>query len=44
MKNKQVDFKDRESQNNYYTPKIIFDSLVISNGDNLYIRTITKRF
>jgi uncharacterized protein len=27
-----VDFKDRESQNNYYTPEIIFDSLDASNG------------
>jgi len=28
----KVDLKDRESQNNYYTPEIIFDSLDISNG------------
>ncbi len=27
-----VDFNDRESQNNYYTPEIIFDSLDASNG------------
>jgi putative CocE/NonD family hydrolase len=27
-----VDFKDRESQNNYYTPEFIFDTLEISNG------------
>lgn len=27
-----VDFKDRESQNNYFTPQIIFDSLDVSNG------------
>lgn len=27
-----VDFKDRENQNNYFTPKIIFDSLEASNG------------
>lgn len=27
-----VDFKDRENQNNYFTPQIIFDSLDISNG------------
>ena len=27
-----VDFKDRESQNNYYTPEIIFDTLDTSNG------------
>lgn len=27
-----VDFNDRESQNNYYTPQIIFDTLDASNG------------
>jgi putative CocE/NonD family hydrolase len=27
-----VDFKDRENQNNYFTPSIIFDTLDISNG------------
>ncbi len=27
-----VDFKDRESQNNYFTPQIVFDSLDVSNG------------
>lgn len=27
-----VDFKDRETQNNYFTPEIIFDSLDVSNG------------
>ena len=27
-----VDFKDRESQNNYYTPQIIFETLDASNG------------
>lgn len=27
-----VDFSDRENQNNYYTPEIIFDSLDASNG------------
>ncbi len=27
-----VDFKDRESQNNYYTPEIVFDTLDTSNG------------
>lgn len=27
-----VDFKDRNSQNNYYTPSIVFDSLDASNG------------
>jgi len=27
-----VDFKDRETQNNYYTPDIIFNTLDVSNG------------
>ena len=27
-----VDFSDRETQNNYYTPEIVFDSLDASNG------------
>jgi len=27
-----IDFKDRENQNNYYTPEIIFDTLEASNG------------
>jgi predicted acyl esterase len=27
-----VDFKDRENQNNYFTPEIIFDTLDASNG------------
>jgi uncharacterized protein len=27
-----VDFKDRENQNNYYTPSIVFDTLDASNG------------
>lgn len=27
-----IDFKDRENQNNYYTPSIIFDTLDVSNG------------
>ncbi|MCC6635186.1 MAG: CocE/NonD family hydrolase [Chitinophagaceae bacterium] len=27
-----VDFNDRENQNNYYTPEIIFDTLDASNG------------
>lgn len=27
-----VDFNDRESQNNYFTPSIIFDTLDVSNG------------
>lgn len=32
FKKQTVDFKDRENQNNYYTPEIIFDSLEASNG------------
>ena len=28
----RVDFRDRENQNSYYTPEIIFDTLDISNG------------
>lgn len=28
----KVDFKDRENQNNYFTPSIIFDTLDASNG------------
>ncbi|HMT78172.1 MAG TPA: CocE/NonD family hydrolase [Saprospiraceae bacterium] len=27
-----IDFKDRENQNNYFTPSIIFDTLDVSNG------------
>lgn len=32
FENQVVDFKDRTSQNNYFTPEIIFDSLDASNG------------
>ncbi|MEH6682548.1 MAG: CocE/NonD family hydrolase [Sediminicola sp.] len=32
FENQSVDFKDRENQNNYYTPEIIFDTLDVSNG------------
>lgn len=28
----EIDFKDRETQNNYFTPLIVFDSLDASNG------------
>ncbi len=34
----KIDFKDRASQNNYYTPEIIFDTLDASNG--LIFKTI----
>jgi uncharacterized protein len=32
FENQIVDFKDRETENNYYTPEIIFDTLDASNG------------
>jgi len=32
FENQIIDFKDREAQNNYYTPEIIFDTLDTSNG------------
>ncbi len=32
FENQIVDFKDRETQNNYYTPEITFDTLEVSNG------------
>lgn len=32
FQNQRIDFKDRESQNNYFTPTIIFDTLDVSNG------------
>lgn len=35
-----VDLEDRENQNNYFTPQIIFDSLDVSNG----LKFITKPF
>lgn len=32
FQNQTVDFKDRENQNNYFTPEIVFDSLDAGNG------------
>lgn len=39
-----VDFKDRENQNNYYTPEIIFDTLDASNGLVFTTDTFHKEF
>jgi putative CocE/NonD family hydrolase len=39
-----VDFKDRESQNNYFTPEIIFDTLVASNGIIFSSKRFEKAF
>jgi uncharacterized protein len=39
-----VDFKDRESQNNYYTPEIIFDTLDASNGLTYISEPFEKSF
>ncbi len=32
LESQKIDFKDRESQNNYFTPEIIFDTLDSGNG------------
>lgn len=39
-----VDFNDRENQNNYYTPQIVFDSLDASNGLVYTTAPFTKTF
>jgi putative CocE/NonD family hydrolase len=39
-----ADFKDRENQNNYFTPEIIFDSLDASNGLIFTSRPFEKDF
>lgn len=39
-----VDFKDRENQNNYYTPEIIFDTLDASNGLIFMSKPFEKEF
>lgn len=39
-----VDFKDRENQNNYYTPEIIFDTLDESNGLVFTTQSFQKEF
>lgn len=43
-KKQAVDFKDRESQNNYYTPEIVFDSLDASNGLIFMSKPFEKEF
>lgn len=40
----QVDFSDREAQNNFFTPEIIFDSLEASNGLVFTSASFTKDF
>ena len=42
--NQTVDFKDRENQNNYYTPNIIFDTLDASNGLVFTTKPFDKEF
>lgn len=39
-----VDFKDRETENNYYTPEIIFDTLDVSNGLTFTSKPFEKEF
>ena len=39
-----IDFKDRENQNNYFTPTIIFDTLDASNGLVFMTNTFEKEF
>jgi predicted acyl esterase len=39
-----VDFKNRENQNNYYTPEIVFDSLDASNGLIFMSKPFEKEF
>lgn len=39
-----VDFKDRENQNTYYTPTIIFDTLDVSNGLVFMTEAFEKEF
>jgi uncharacterized protein len=39
-----VDFRDRENQNNYYTPEIIFDTLDASNGMVFTSKAFDKAF
>lgn len=40
----KVDFKDRENQNNYYTPTIVFDTLDVSNGLVFTSKSFEKEF
>ncbi len=39
-----INFKDRESQNNYFTPAIIFDTLDASNGVVFTTKAFEKKF
>jgi hypothetical protein len=39
-----IDFKDRENQNNYFTPTIIFDTLDVSNGIVFTTEPFEKEF
>ncbi len=39
-----VDFKDRENQNNYFTPEIVFDTLDASNGLLFKSKLFTENF
>jgi len=39
-----VDFKDRENQNNYFTPEIIFDTLDLSNGQTFTSKPFENDF
>lgn len=43
-KHQTVDFKDRENQNAYYTPEIVFDTLDISNGLVFTSKAFEKAF
>jgi putative CocE/NonD family hydrolase len=44
FKTQTVDFKDRNNQNNYYTPEIIFDTLDASDGLVYTSRPFDKEF
>ncbi|VXB49475.1 Peptidase S15 [Flavobacterium sp. 9AF] len=44
FKKQMIDFKDRENQNNYYTPEIIFDTLDASNGLIFTTKLFQKEF
>lgn len=39
-----IDFKDRENQNTYYTPTIVFDTLDVSNGLVFSTKSFEKEF
>jgi hypothetical protein len=39
-----IDFKDRDEQNNYYTPEIVFDTLDASNGLTFKTLPFDKEF